>query len=163
MPPPTNVHQIRQFIGLCNFFHNHIKDFSLISQPLHQLTRDSAAYEGGTLPDSALKAFFTIKDALISKPVVAFPRADRKFTLVSKVKLHCPTTCKRAACRPLSVKLMTTAPITCYHMHQDNSTNMKPTTPHPCWTLQMPYTEWTRLTSTSEDCLSSSTWISILN
>ena len=87
MPPPTNIHQIRQFIGLCNFFGNHIKDFSLISQPLHQLTRDIADHQGGTLPDNALKALFMIRDALISEPVVAFPRADRKFALVCKVKL----------------------------------------------------------------------------
>ena len=44
MPPPTNLRQIQQFIGLCNFFINHIKDFTLISQPLHHMTRKSADF-----------------------------------------------------------------------------------------------------------------------
>ena len=32
-------------------------------------------------------AFFTIRDAFISEPVVTFPRADRKFALISQVNL----------------------------------------------------------------------------
>ena len=35
MPPPTKQRQVRAFIGLCNFFRNHIKNFALIAQPLH--------------------------------------------------------------------------------------------------------------------------------
>ncbi len=30
-PPPANVHQVRQFLGLCNFFRTHIRNFSLLS------------------------------------------------------------------------------------------------------------------------------------
>ncbi|MGV1013304.1 MAG: reverse transcriptase family protein, partial [Flavobacterium sp.] len=40
--PPTNVHQIRQFLGLANFFRTHIRNFSLISSPLNALTRKDA-------------------------------------------------------------------------------------------------------------------------
>ena len=35
MLPPNSLRQVRQFIALCNFFRNHIKDFALISQLLH--------------------------------------------------------------------------------------------------------------------------------
>ena len=87
MPPPNNLRQVRQFIGLCNFFRNHIKDFALISQPLHQLTRKSADFKQGPIPEDALKAFHLIRNALISEPVVAFPRADRKFALISEPQL----------------------------------------------------------------------------
>ena len=76
MPPPTNQRQVRAFIGLCNFFLNHIKNFALIAQPLHRLTR-KGIYKDGPIDPEALKAFYTIKNALISEPVVAFPRADR--------------------------------------------------------------------------------------
>jgi hypothetical protein len=38
-PPPANVHQVRQFLGLCNFFRTHIRNFCLISGPLNKLTR----------------------------------------------------------------------------------------------------------------------------
>ena len=84
MPPPNNLRQVRQFIGLCNFFRNHIKDFALILQPLHQLTRKSTDFKSGPIPDDALKAFHLIRNALISEPVVAFPRADQKFALISE-------------------------------------------------------------------------------
>ena len=83
MPPPTNQRQVRAFIGLCNFFRNHIKNFALIAQPLHRLTRKDV-YKEGPIDPEALKAFHTIKNALISEPVVAFPRADRKFALISE-------------------------------------------------------------------------------
>jgi len=37
-PPPANVHQVRQFLGLCNFFRTHIHNFSLLSGLLNKLT-----------------------------------------------------------------------------------------------------------------------------
>ena len=87
MPLPTNLHQVRQFIGLCNFFWNHIKDLALIWQPFHRLTRKSTDFKSGSLPDDALKAFHLIRDALISEPVVVFPRADQKFALISEPQM----------------------------------------------------------------------------
>ena len=87
MPPPNKIRQVRQLIGLCNFFRNHFKDFVLISQPLHRLTRKSADFQQGPIPDDALKAFHLIRNALTSEPVVAFPRADRKFALISEPQL----------------------------------------------------------------------------
>jgi hypothetical protein len=37
--PPTDIKTIRSFMGLCNFFRMHIKDFALIAAPLFRLTR----------------------------------------------------------------------------------------------------------------------------
>jgi len=34
----TDVKSIRSFVGLCNFFCNHIKDFAIIAAPLFKLT-----------------------------------------------------------------------------------------------------------------------------
>jgi hypothetical protein len=48
--PPTNVHQIRQFLGLANFFRTHIRNFSAISSPLNVLTRKDTRWRGGPLP-----------------------------------------------------------------------------------------------------------------
>ena len=83
MPPPTNQRQVRAFIGLCNFFRNHIKNFAISAQPLHRLTRQGM-YKDSPIDPEALKAFYKIKNALISEPVVAFPWADRRFALISK-------------------------------------------------------------------------------
>ena len=80
--PPTDIKMVRSFIGLCNFFRTHIKNFSTISQPLTKLTRNDSNYKGGTLPPEAMRAFLQLKLALTSNPVVAYPRADRHYALI---------------------------------------------------------------------------------
>jgi len=80
--PPTNVHQVRQFLGLCNFFRAHVRNFSSIAIPLNQLTRKESVWRGGILNDKALKAFNELKTALCSEPVVAYPRKDRPYSLI---------------------------------------------------------------------------------
>jgi hypothetical protein len=37
--PPSDIKTILSFVGLCNFFRTHIKDFALIAAPLFKLTR----------------------------------------------------------------------------------------------------------------------------
>ena len=80
--PPTDMKTVRSFVGLCNFFRTHIKNFATISQPLTKLTRKDSGYKGGPLPADALKAFRILKQQLISNPVVAYPRADRQYALI---------------------------------------------------------------------------------
>ena len=83
MDPPTNQKEVQAFIGLCNFFRSHIKNFALIAEPLHRLT-GKGVYQNGPIDPDALQAFYTIKNALILELVVAFPRADRQFALISE-------------------------------------------------------------------------------
>ena len=80
--PPTDIKMVRSFIGLCNFFRTHIKNFAIISQPLTKLTRKDSNFKGGTLPPDAMRAFLQLKLALTSEPVVAYPRADRHYALI---------------------------------------------------------------------------------
>ena len=80
--PPTDVHQVRQFLGLVNFFRAHVRNFSMISSPLTQLTRKDSPWRGGQLPPDALKAFNELKQILCSEPVIAYPRADRPYSLI---------------------------------------------------------------------------------
>ena len=80
--PPTNVHQVRQFLGLANFFRTHIRNFSLVSSPLNKLTRKDIPWRGGPLPPDALKAFLELQTALCSEPVVNYPRKDRPYALI---------------------------------------------------------------------------------
>ena len=54
---PADVKTIRSFIGLCNFFRTHIKDFAVIATPLFTLTRKDSGYNGGPLPEAAIDAF----------------------------------------------------------------------------------------------------------
>lgn len=81
--PPTDVKMIRSFLGLCNFFRTHIKDFAIIASPLYKCTRQDSTYKGGTLPADALSAFYRLQRTLISEPVMAYPRQDRKYALIT--------------------------------------------------------------------------------
>jgi transposase InsO family protein len=81
--PPTDMKAVRSFIGLCNFFRTHIKNFATVSAPLTKLTRKDSGYNGGPLPKEALDAFLELKKRLMTDPVVAYPRSDRKYVLIT--------------------------------------------------------------------------------
>jgi len=81
--PPENVKQIRQFLGLCNFFRGHIQNFAQITSPLTQLTKKDSSWKWGSLPEHALRAFWHLQSLLCSQPVLAYPRADRQYALIT--------------------------------------------------------------------------------
>jgi len=47
------------------------------------LTRKYSPWKGGNLPPEALKAFQELKSALTSSPIVAFPRKDKQYALIT--------------------------------------------------------------------------------
>ena len=81
--PPANTREVRQFLGLCNFFRAHIKDFAKIASPLTELTRKDCSWKAGPLPENALKAFRKMQKALVSEPVVAYPRKGLQYALTT--------------------------------------------------------------------------------
>ncbi len=74
---------IRSFLGLCNFFRTHIKDFAVIAAPLFRLTRKDSGYKGGPFPEAAMDAFINLRKQLILEPVMAFPRINRQYPLIT--------------------------------------------------------------------------------
>ena len=85
--PPTNVHEIRQFLGLCNFFRTHVRNFAQISGQLTALTRKDSPWKKGDLPPEALKAFRELQTCLVSEPVVDYPRRNRPYALITDAAL----------------------------------------------------------------------------
>jgi len=65
------------------FFRTHIKNFATVSAPLTKLTRKDSGYNSGPLPTEALNAFLELKKRLITDPVVAYPRSDRKYVVIT--------------------------------------------------------------------------------
>ena len=62
--PPQTVHQVRQFMGLCNFFRAHVRNFAMTAAPLHKLTSKETKWKNGQpLPEECLKAFNSHKEA----------------------------------------------------------------------------------------------------
>jgi len=80
--PPTNIKMVRSFVGLCNFFCTHIKDFAIIAAPLFKVTRKDSGYKNGPLPPDALHTFKVLQQQLTSEPVMAFPPSDRRYALI---------------------------------------------------------------------------------
>jgi hypothetical protein len=86
-PPPSNVHEVRQFLGLCNFFRCHVRNFAQLTAPLTALTKKECSWKGGALPSDALTAFRELQTYLCSEPVVDYPRRDRPYTLIADASL----------------------------------------------------------------------------
>jgi len=81
-PPPTNVHQVRQYLGLCNFFRTHIHNLSLLSGPLNKPTGKDCPWQGGQLPLEALKAHKELKHLLGSEPIIDYPCKNWPYSLI---------------------------------------------------------------------------------
>ncbi|CAK1554040.1 unnamed protein product [Leptosia nina] len=65
---PKNVHEVRQFIGLCSYFRKFIYKFAQIARPLTDLTKKDVAWNWGT---TQAESFVELKKRLCSKPVLA--------------------------------------------------------------------------------------------
>ena len=85
--PPNSVREVRQFLGLCNFFRTHVKNFAQISAPLTALTRKDCPWKAGELPSDALKSFRELQSCLVSEPVMAYPRRNREYALITDASL----------------------------------------------------------------------------
>ena len=66
-PPPTNVKGVRSFLGHAGFYRRFIKDFSRIARPLTNLLAKDAPFN---FDEECLVAFYTLKKALVSAPII---------------------------------------------------------------------------------------------
>jgi hypothetical protein len=67
MPYPTNVHTLKSFIELCNYYMIYIQDFSSIVHPLYALLKKDVAW---TWSEEAHEAFDTLKEKLSEFPIL---------------------------------------------------------------------------------------------
>lgn len=65
-PTPKNVHELRQFLGLANYYRRFVEDFSKIAEPLHQLTRKTA--KGFQWNSRCQETFNELKRRLVRTP-----------------------------------------------------------------------------------------------
>jgi hypothetical protein len=79
LPPPTNVKGIRSFLGHAGFYRRFIKDFSQIARPLTNLLAKDAPFE---FNDECLDAFYYLKKALVSAPIIQPPDWSLPFEIM---------------------------------------------------------------------------------
>ena len=75
-PVPKCSKDIRVFIGLAQYYRRFVKDFSKIAAPLTRLLGKNIPFQW---TDDCQLAFDTLKAALISPPILAFPDFDKPF------------------------------------------------------------------------------------
>ena len=73
-PIPTEVKEVQSLLGLANFFHRFIKDFSKIATPLHKLTCKDAVWSWGSAEQ---KAFDELKWRFTEKLVLSMVEIGR--------------------------------------------------------------------------------------
>jgi hypothetical protein len=81
--PPKDVAEVRQFLGLCNFFRSHVRNFAQLSAPLTELTKRECPWRTGPLPEQGDKAYGELKTILISEPLIHHPGDKLPYALIT--------------------------------------------------------------------------------
>jgi len=79
-PNPTNLTELRSFLGLASYYRKFVKNFSAIASSLTTLLRKDIPYEWK--PDQQ-EAFDKLKEKLTSAPVLLIPDQTKPFTVTT--------------------------------------------------------------------------------
>ena len=77
-PTPSNLHEVRSFLGLCSYYRRFVAGFASIAAPLHALTRKNAVFRWTEECDVA---FRRLKQSLTTAPTLSLPRDDGSYVL----------------------------------------------------------------------------------
>jgi hypothetical protein len=75
-PQPKDATQLRQFLGLTNYYRRFIGEYSKIARPLHDLLKKSTTFQWN---QEAQWAFDTFKQKLTNPPILAYPDFTKIF------------------------------------------------------------------------------------
>ena len=79
-PTPTNVHEIRQFLGLANYFGKYMQGYSKMVTPL---TSQTGAHKKFEWTQECQEAFEKVKYCLTHAPLLQMPNFDKPFEVVA--------------------------------------------------------------------------------
>ena len=75
-PVPTTVSEVRAFMGKAGYYRRFVKKFAEIASPLTDLLKDKRKGDKVEFTPEAVAAFETLKEKLITAPILAFPCFD---------------------------------------------------------------------------------------
>ena len=76
--PPKSVKEIRMFLGFVGYYRRFINNFSAKAKPLNELLRKTVDWHWGVEQQDS---FETLRDALITAPILQMPDFTKKFTI----------------------------------------------------------------------------------
>ena len=77
-PVPVNGREVQQFLGLVNYYRRFMKDCAQLAKPLYRLTEKNHLFRW---TDQCQQSFDTLRQRLVSAPILAFPDCTREFIL----------------------------------------------------------------------------------
>ena len=77
-PVPTNLKTLKGFISFCNFYHQFLKNFSIIAQPLHELDKKGVPWKWGK---EQQEVFNKLKELVLAEPCLAHTDLNKPFRL----------------------------------------------------------------------------------
>ncbi len=80
MKPPTNVREVRRFLGMCGFYRKHIPSFAKVATPLANLTRSNIEFKW---TEECQKSFEQLKSQLVNSPVLVKAQVEQPFVLTT--------------------------------------------------------------------------------
>eukprot|EP00833_Pecoramyces_ruminatium_P001297 jgi/Orpsp1_1/1175329/evm.model.c7180000053428.1 len=75
---PSNVHELRSFLGAVGYYRNFINQYAQVSFPLCNLLKKGVAYKWTELHQ---QSFQTLKEKLINAPILKFPQFNKLFII----------------------------------------------------------------------------------
>ncbi|GIL51949.1 hypothetical protein Vafri_7922, partial [Volvox africanus] len=89
-PIPTNVQELRKFLGLTNYFRKFIDRYSILAAPLTSFTRKGAFSSVDSWTSECQEAFTAVKQAVGADIVLRFPDDSLPFRIevVSDASIH---------------------------------------------------------------------------
>ena len=84
-PRPKNVKNVRQFLGLTQFYRRFMKDYSKLARPIQKLTQHDQPWNWDSECETA---FQTLKTKLVEPPILAYPSFEKPFILTTDASDH---------------------------------------------------------------------------
>ena len=80
--PPTNVSEVRSFLGLAGYYRRFVEGFSIIAGPMTKLLRKDVKF---LWSDKCQRSFEELKQRLTSAPVLTLPSGREGFVIYCNI------------------------------------------------------------------------------
>ncbi|KAL0417389.1 UNVERIFIED_CONTAM: Retrovirus-related Pol polyprotein from transposon [Sesamum latifolium] len=76
--PPSDVHDLRSFLGLANYYRRFVKGYSEIARPMTDLLKKTETWKW---TPQCQESFDNLKRAMVTDPVLALPDMSKPFVV----------------------------------------------------------------------------------